>query len=257
MTAKRGRPTADERNARRGAIIDAGIEQFTRHGFDATTIDAIAAAAGVAKRTVYTYFGDKAGVFEAAVDRLHDAETAVPRAHADGPVQADVRRAGAGAAADSNPNPNPNANANADTPTDARIETHLGAAHDTAAAVGEAGQPAPATLLDASTDLVFRLHGDDAIALHRLVVAQAPRFADLAARFYDRAPRRSIADLEGFTRDLARAELLYGALLGEPHRRRLLGLEASPSRADAAAHASRTLAALGLDPRATRRISTR
>jgi TetR/AcrR family transcriptional repressor of mexJK operon len=253
MTAKRGRPTADERNARRGAIIDAGIEQFTRHGFDATTIDAIAAAAAVAKRTVYTYFGDKAGVFEAAVDRLHDAETAVPSAHADGSVQADVRRADAGATADANPN----ANANADTHTDARIETHLDAAHDTAAAVGEAGQPAPATLLDASTDLVFRLHGDDAIALHRLVVAQAPHFPDLAARFYDRAPRRSIADLEGFTRDLARAELLYGALLGEPHRRRLLGLEASPSRADAVAHASRTLAALGLDPRATRRISTR
>ncbi|SKC44028.1 TetR/AcrR family transcriptional regulator [Okibacterium fritillariae] len=222
MTAKRGRPTAEERSARRDAIIDAGVEQFTQHGFDATTIDAIAAAAAVAKRTVYTYFGDKAGVFEAAVDRLHDAETTVPSA-----------------------------------PADARIETHLDAAHDTAAAVGEAGQPAPATLLDASTDLVFRLHGDDAIALHRLVVAQAPHFPDLAARFYDRAPRRSIADLEGYTRDAALAELLYGALLGEPHRRRLLGLEASPSRPDAAAHASRTLTALGLDPLATRRVSTR
>lgn len=209
MTAKRGRPTAEERNARRDAIIDAGVEQFTRHGFDATTIDAIAAAAAVAKRTVYTYFGDKAGVFEAAVDRLHDAE-------------ADVQ------------------GGNAEAPSHSGVDT--GSAH---------------TLLDASTDLVFRLHGDDAIALHRLVVAQAPHFPDLASRFYDRAPRRSIADLEGFTRDDAIAELLYGALLGEPHRRRLLGLEASPSRADAAAHASRTLTAFGLDPRATRRVSTR
>src|SRR6188768_1376635 len=44
---------------KRSAILDAARELFLSDGFDRTSVDAIAAYAGVSKRTVYDYFGDK------------------------------------------------------------------------------------------------------------------------------------------------------------------------------------------------------
>ncbi|MET0992361.1 MAG: TetR/AcrR family transcriptional regulator [Lacisediminihabitans sp.] len=44
---------------KRAAILDAARELFLADGFDRTSVDAIAAHAGVSKRTVYDYFGDK------------------------------------------------------------------------------------------------------------------------------------------------------------------------------------------------------
>lgn len=45
------------------------------------------------------------------------------------------------------------------------------------------------------------------------------------------------------------AEALFGLLLGEPHRRRLLGLAPAPSAAAARAHAEQVIALLGLTER--------
>lgn len=69
-TRKRGRPTAVERVERRSQILDAALPVFLEHGFGQATVDELAAAARVSKRTIYSYFGDKAGVFAAMVQIL-------------------------------------------------------------------------------------------------------------------------------------------------------------------------------------------
>ena len=94
-------------------------------------------------------------------------------------------------------------------------------------------------LEDAATRLVIALHSDVSVALHRLVIAESPRFPDVAAGFYVAGPARSIAFLAGHVGE--RAEQLYTLLLGEPHRRRLLGLSAAPTPAEARTHARECL----------------
>jgi TetR/AcrR family transcriptional repressor of mexJK operon len=44
---------------KRSAILLAARQLFMAEGFERTSVDAIAAAAGVSKRTIYDYFGDK------------------------------------------------------------------------------------------------------------------------------------------------------------------------------------------------------
>lgn len=58
---------------KRAAILDAARELFVADGFDRTSVDAVAARAGVSKRTVYDYFGDKQGLLRAVVDGLEDS----------------------------------------------------------------------------------------------------------------------------------------------------------------------------------------
>ena len=53
---------------KRAAILDAAKQMFTRQGFEGTSMDQIAAAAGVSKLTVYSHFGDKEALFGAAVE---------------------------------------------------------------------------------------------------------------------------------------------------------------------------------------------
>lgn len=56
---------------KRAAILDAAIEAFLDKGFQATTMDAIAAHAGVSKRTVYNHFENKEALFKAILQALH------------------------------------------------------------------------------------------------------------------------------------------------------------------------------------------
>ena len=59
-----GEPTDERRSARkRRAIIDAATTAFLDHGYRGTSMDAVAAAAGVSKQTVYQHFGDKQRLF--------------------------------------------------------------------------------------------------------------------------------------------------------------------------------------------------
>lgn len=62
---KKGRPVDA---AKRGAIIEAAVAAFFEHGFASASIEQIAAQAGVSKVTVYNHFGDKRGLFTAAVE---------------------------------------------------------------------------------------------------------------------------------------------------------------------------------------------
>ncbi len=61
-----GRPKDLEK---RDAILDAGQALFAAHGLEATTIEAIAEAAGVSKGTVYRNFNDKVAILGAIIDR--------------------------------------------------------------------------------------------------------------------------------------------------------------------------------------------
>ena len=56
---------AERRTATRGAILDAAGNLFSGQGFAATSVDAVAAAAGVAKGAVYHHFASKEAIFEA------------------------------------------------------------------------------------------------------------------------------------------------------------------------------------------------
>jgi TetR/AcrR family transcriptional regulator, mexJK operon transcriptional repressor len=77
-----GRPTLSNEE-----LLDKALDLFLEQGFERTSIDAITASAGMAKRTVYARYGDKETLFKAAlkraieewivpVDRLREAETA-------------------------------------------------------------------------------------------------------------------------------------------------------------------------------------
>jgi TetR/AcrR family transcriptional repressor of mexJK operon len=54
---------------KREAVLDAAVELFLDGGFDGTSMDAVAARAGVSKTTVYAHFGDKVELFHAATER--------------------------------------------------------------------------------------------------------------------------------------------------------------------------------------------
>lgn len=55
--------------AKREAILTAAAHSFFDHGFAGTAIEQVAAGAGVSKVTVYNHFGDKHGLFKAAVEQ--------------------------------------------------------------------------------------------------------------------------------------------------------------------------------------------
>lgn len=100
----------------------------------------------------------------------------------------------------------------------------------------------------ASVAVVTHLLSDEAIAVHRAIVADAGANAALAAEFYDEGPGRAQRFLAQFlpADAAAPAELVFTALLGEPHRRRLLGLAPALTSAEIDAHVDRTLRALGV-----------
>jgi AcrR family transcriptional regulator len=62
-----GKSRRDEYAAQtRAAVVTAAVELFAENGYAATTIDAVAALARVAKGGVYHHFANKAELFEAA-----------------------------------------------------------------------------------------------------------------------------------------------------------------------------------------------
>jgi AcrR family transcriptional regulator len=75
----------------RGAIINAAIDLFERQGYDATTVEEIAAAADVSERTFFRYFESKLDVVMAPKTEAgeHDIEALVAaRPDDESPLQA-------------------------------------------------------------------------------------------------------------------------------------------------------------------------
>jgi TetR/AcrR family transcriptional regulator of autoinduction and epiphytic fitness len=61
---------------KRQAILKAAAEQFRAHGFEATSVDKIAAAAGVSKRTIYNHFPGKEELFAETLVQLFQSGAA-------------------------------------------------------------------------------------------------------------------------------------------------------------------------------------
>ncbi|NLW05720.1 MAG: TetR/AcrR family transcriptional regulator [Pseudomonadaceae bacterium] len=60
------------KNDKRQAIIEAASEAFLESGYQNTSMETISSKAGVAKQTLYNYFGNKDALFIAVVDQKCD-----------------------------------------------------------------------------------------------------------------------------------------------------------------------------------------
>src|ERR1700730_13854404 len=68
-----GRPTREEAVRRDARLLDVATTLFMERGFDGTSIDAVAEAAGVSKPTVYARYRDKRDLFAAVLrGRIRD-----------------------------------------------------------------------------------------------------------------------------------------------------------------------------------------
>lgn len=131
-----GRPTAAGAAELAERILDVATSAFLAHGYAATSIETIAASAGVAKRTLYARWRDKQALFRAVLERLMARWLASPAPAS--PAPASSKRL----------------------------------ANDAAGLEG-------ALLQTARRVLAVALE-PDALALHRLLVAESGRFPELA-----------------------------------------------------------------------------
>ncbi len=67
-----GRPTRGEAERRQEHLIETAGAMFMKFGFDGTSIDAVAEAACMSKRTVYARYRDKNELFSAVLRNLID-----------------------------------------------------------------------------------------------------------------------------------------------------------------------------------------
>lgn len=67
-----GRPSPAQIIARNQELLETALDLFLEHGFAATTIDAISSAVGMSRRTIYARYGDKTGLFKAALQAAID-----------------------------------------------------------------------------------------------------------------------------------------------------------------------------------------
>jgi len=63
-----GRPNAQEAEQKHEAMLEAALEEFSRHGFHGASIRAIAERAGVSTRTLYNRYPDKVALFESCLE---------------------------------------------------------------------------------------------------------------------------------------------------------------------------------------------
>ncbi|ABP64503.1 transcriptional regulator, TetR family (plasmid) [Novosphingobium aromaticivorans DSM 12444] len=66
-SGRRGRPSAESTRLRMAHLLEVARGIFVRRGYRATTMDEVAAAAGVTKRTLYAWHSDKEALFRACV----------------------------------------------------------------------------------------------------------------------------------------------------------------------------------------------
>lgn len=64
------RPERKKSAVKSAAILQGAKQEFLANGYAATSMDRVAAAAGVSKATVYSHFQDKTGLFSALVQQM-------------------------------------------------------------------------------------------------------------------------------------------------------------------------------------------
>ncbi len=87
--------TAASRSASAGTILAAAAEEFLASGYRRTSMEAIAARAGLARQTLYLHFSSKEEVFRESVASLHESYLSRAEAAAEGdmPAEAALREA--------------------------------------------------------------------------------------------------------------------------------------------------------------------
>lgn len=68
----RGRPSRAQSELRNRELLDRALDLFLERGFEGTTIEAIVDSLGMARKTVYTRYGDKLSLFRAALQEALD-----------------------------------------------------------------------------------------------------------------------------------------------------------------------------------------
>ncbi len=68
---RRSRPLSRDPDRTRAAILAAATREFTAHGLAGARVDAIAEQAGVNKRMIYHYFGDKGGLYLSVLEETY------------------------------------------------------------------------------------------------------------------------------------------------------------------------------------------
>lgn len=92
VTRRTGRPTRAEAAEIDHRIQAAAVDSFVGNGFDGTTMEAVAAAAGVTRRTLYAKYRDKEELFVAAVPlALATSLSGIPLEVPDGPLEEVLR----------------------------------------------------------------------------------------------------------------------------------------------------------------------
>jgi TetR/AcrR family transcriptional repressor of mexJK operon len=173
-----GRPKDLEKRA---AILQAAKRLFTTQGFDGTSMDAIATAAGVSKLTVYSHYQDKERLFTAAVECVCQEQLPSELFMAD--LKGPIRK----------------------------------------------------QLLTIARAFFALITSEEAIAVHRTIVANAQQSPRLGQLFWEAGPKRTQEAFESFLRaevegskldipDTKRAAMQFFCLLkGELHARREFG----------------------------------
>ncbi len=64
-----GRPTREQARQRQAELLAVALDTFLEFGYDQATMEQIATAIGMSKRTVYAHYADKEALFRAAVLR--------------------------------------------------------------------------------------------------------------------------------------------------------------------------------------------
>ncbi len=139
-----GRPKDLEKRA---AILQAAKRLFTTQGFEGTSMDAIANAAGVSKLTVYSHYQDKERLFTAAVEQVCHEQ--MPTEIFDADLKGPIRR----------------------------------------------------QLLTIARAFFSLITSEEALAVHRTIVANARQSPRLAEMFWETGPRRTQLGLESFLRE--------------------------------------------------------
>ncbi len=77
---------------KRAAILEAAVAEFRQAGYDATSMDRVAASAGVSKRTVYNHFPSKEVLFAQIMQQLWERSLSTPELgyRADKPLRAQL-----------------------------------------------------------------------------------------------------------------------------------------------------------------------
>ncbi|QIG79348.1 TetR/AcrR family transcriptional regulator [Stakelama tenebrarum] len=67
--SRRGRPTREQARQRHAELLSTSFDLFLEKGYEGATMDDVAAALGMSKRTIYSYYDDKEALFRAVVSR--------------------------------------------------------------------------------------------------------------------------------------------------------------------------------------------